>query len=117
MTKRKSHSGEGENGSEFDETEMAEDRYHRDVAEYGAKTPEDPNAAHEYTVLTDGAVFPKDKLSMRKADVPAPVEKEGDHVTCSAGDVVSLTLAEAKAKRDSGIALAERPEPTESAPA
>lgn len=59
----------------------------------------------EYTVLTDGASFLKDKLSMRKADVPEPSEPEGDNTTCHIGDVVKLTHAEADAARASGIAL------------
>jgi hypothetical protein len=62
-------------------------------------------------VLTDGAIFHKDHFKMKKADVPPPEEKEGDHVTCGIGDVVALTKEEAYAVRSSGVALAERPEP------
>jgi hypothetical protein len=92
MTKKKSHTG-----------------YEND-AEQPADV-EDPKAKHEYTVLTDGAIFHKDHFKMKKADVPPPEEKEGDHVTCGIGDVVALTKEEAYAVRSSGVALAERPEP------
>jgi hypothetical protein len=118
MTKRKSHSGGGENDQEFpDDPDSDEQHWGEDEQRKAAKPEEDPNTPHEFTVLTDGAMFPKDKLSMRKADVPAPAEPEGDSVRCGVGDIVSLTLEEAKAKRASGVALAERPEPTEGMPA
>lgn len=68
----------------------------------------DPNEEYDYVVMTDGAVFSKDRFAMKKADVPEP-EPKGDMVTCHVGDVVRLTPTEAAAKRASGVALAERP--------
>lgn len=111
MTKKKTHEEYDPdlNDPEADEVEHERER------EHVAKPEEDPNAVHEFTVLTDGAVFHKDHFKMKKADVPPPEEREGDHVTCNIGDVVSLTKAEAYAMRSSGIALAERPEPVERA--
>jgi hypothetical protein len=112
MTRKKSHAEFEDDPNLGDDPEQEELEEREQVAKEGrAKQEVDPNAPVEWTVLTDGAVFQKDKLSMRKADVPPPKEVDGDTVVCYYGDVVLLTPAEAKAKRDSGIALAERPVP------
>jgi hypothetical protein len=60
--------------------------------------------AYPRVVLTDGAIFHKDKLC-------GFVEKaEGDLRLCSVGDVVMLTDAEVEACRASGVELADVPE-------
>lgn len=113
MTKKKSHTGY-ENDAEYPDDPEAEEQEVTGTASTAQPADvEDPKAVHEYTVLTDGAVFHKDHFKTKKADVPPPEEKEGDHVTCSIGDVVALTKEEAHKMRSSGIALAERPEPAQ----
>lgn len=101
MSKRKSH------GDEW--TPDLGDDPEADEQEVVTKPAPDPNEPVEWTVLTDGAVFPKNKLVMVAADVPAPkMAEDSDTVVCHIGDVVSLTTHEAYEKRSSGVALAER---------